>query len=150
MSVNNCSNFNNGTSTLNSVVTPLSPVQLPQYLTVTGSGTISANESGCVFMLTTSAAGDITMNLPAPQIGLNYKFIVHAVANAHNVVITATGALVNGYLMGAATIVLCTAKTSVTIVQADALLGDSITYQSDGISWFVQGYAQVAGSFTVA
>ena len=119
--------------------------------TLTATTTVTAAQSGTTFFL--SAGTEFVTTLPAPAVGLNYRFIVGAApASASYTVVTASSAnIMKGFAVnaaGAAVTPLGDGDT-ITFVDSQAVAGDSASVVSDGTSWFVTGFAQVAAGVTV-
>lgn len=114
-----------------------------------GTRTMTSAESGSLVSINGTNA--VVINLPAPSAGLKYDFMM-AIKNpaTQDIPITATGALLNGHIIGAATAVACVAKTTINFVKAVAEAGSIVKVISDGTSWALDAKASTAASFTVA
>ena len=92
------------------------------YVTTSAARTLTAAESGTVFMVTESGDDPVTFNLPTAAAGLTYTFIdLDATAAADLKIKAATGDTINGGT--AAKIYECTGdavKQSVTLVAVNA------------------------------
>lgn len=115
---------------------------------VTAAKTITALENGTTFSLNAAAGAPIT--LPAPARGLKYKFVVGALFDTTDWVITATGAIMNGTIMELSTVQAVAAATTLNLELAADTIGDWISLESDGTSWFVAGACAQAASVTPA
>ena len=115
---------------------------------VAAAKTITALENGTTFML--NAAAGAAVMLPAPAIGLKYKFIVAAAFATTDWVITATDAIMQGNIMEAGAIQAVANATTLNLELAAETLGDYIEVVSDGTNWFVSGSTTAAASVTPA
>jgi hypothetical protein len=127
-------------------------------LPATGVTAVTAAQSGSLFNLV-QATGNTTINLPAPFLGANFKFVVSATANGANTqAISSSGANCSGFLIGPASattsLANVSAKTTATLsaTAANVKLGDYIEYNSvDGSTYAIQAYSSgtaVGWSFT--
>ncbi|HEB28834.1 MAG TPA: right-handed parallel beta-helix repeat-containing protein [Porticoccus sp.] len=126
----------------------------PAYTTtsevVTSTNVIIASESGKTFYL--NAAGGFTSTLPAPAIGLNFKFIV-STAPATAYIITTNGGdniLQGTYLDIIGELVSIAAQDTLNFVASASLVGDSLEVESDGTSWFCTAFSKADGGITVS
>ena len=118
-----------------------------KYQAITASAyTVTNADSGKTFKL---GGTGVAITLPAPKDGLNYKFLVTA-AFATDYVITATGAICSGPIIEAGAIQACSAKTTFTLEDGVEVIGDVLTFESDGTVWAIQGNFQAGNSITIA
>jgi len=122
-----------------------------QIVSLVAAKTVTAAESGSTFVL--NLAGGFTVTLPAPALGLRYKFITGIIPTTAYI-ITATGAIVYGGINELEVDngddgPYATGSTSLTLV-ASALgaIGDWVTYESDGVHWFISGQTKLDGAVT--
>jgi len=117
---------------------------------VTTTNVITASESGKTFYLNT--AGGFTSTLPAPAIGLKYKFIVSTAPTTAYIVTTNAGAnVLYGTLLDiVGEQVAVTAQDTVNFVANTSLVGDSLEVESDGTNWYVAAKSLANGGMTVA
>jgi hypothetical protein len=119
--------------------------------TLAATATVTAEQSGSTFFL--SSATEFVTTLPAPAVGLNYRFIVTAApaAASYTVVTAASANIMKGFAVNAAGALVTPIGDgdTVTFVDGQAVAGDSVSVVSDGTSWFVTGFAQVAAGVTV-
>jgi hypothetical protein len=110
---------------------------------VTTTNVITAAESGKTFYL--NAAGGFTSTLPAPAIGLKYKFIVStykfivstAPTTAYIITTNAGANILQGtYLDIVGELVAISAQDTLNFVANTALVGDSLEVESDGTNWY--------------
>ena len=118
--------------------------------TVAATNAITAAESGTTYVL--SSATEFESTLPAPAVGLRYKFIIGAApSGADYTVVTTSGANI---IEGSATVngaaVAAVNEDTITFTDGAAAVGDWVEVISDGTSWFVsgQGVAATAIAFT--
>lgn len=116
-------------------------------LSLTADTTLTVSDSGKTILL--DAIGEAIL-LPAPKVGLNYKFLVTDAVATSSWTVAATGALISGSVTEAGLVQLAAAETTITIVFTKSIAGDWFTLESDGTSWFVAGQLSVAASFTTA
>lgn len=117
---------------------------------VTATNAIAAAESGTTYIL--NSATEFASTLPAPALGLRYKFIIGAApSGASYTVVTTSGANI---IEGSATVngaaVAAVNEDTITFTDGAAAVGDWVEVISDGTSWFVsgQGVAATAIAFT--
>jgi len=118
---------------------------------VTTTNVILADESGTTFYLNT--AGGFTSTLPAPAVGLKYRFIVSTAPTTAYIITTNAGANI---LYGTINEITTTAGISVqaqdtlNFVASTSLIGDWIEVESDGTNWHVHGVTQVDNGITAS
>jgi hypothetical protein len=102
---------------------------------LTASRTITANDSGKVFIL--SVAGGLTVTLPSAAPGLNYKFIVGTTfTTAGQINTAATDELYVGTMM----LVDPATATDMNAFSADVSNDDTIDLGTAGQGWLVGGW----------
>ena len=62
----------------------------------------------------------------------------------------ATGAICSGPIIEAGAIQACSAKTTFTLEDGVEVIGDVLTFESDGTVWAIQGNFQAGNSITIA
>lgn len=121
---------------------------------VTATNAITAAESGTTFFL--NSATEFVSTLPAPALGLTYRFVVTgAPVGASYTIVTASSAnIIKGMAVNAAGDVgdTGTADDTIYFVDGQAVAGDMVEVISDGTSWFAYGFSRVAAgiNFTQA
>ena len=105
--------------------------------------TLGQGDSGRVFMLKASTANVVT--LPSAKAGLHYKFIVTDSTTTST--IGAGSAIIYGNLEQQSDTaennrVACAGVSNI-IIGTTALQGDSISFLSDGTSWYVTGHSSI-------
>jgi len=135
--------------------------------TWTGSrSTLSKHECGTVILGNAvgseQAIGNgFNVNLPTPERGLWYKFILRAPSIANNssaaITVTATSDGTTAANIAVGHVAVNNASTNVvaavdilTFVHNAATCGDHATFYCDGTNWFVNAVGDAAGSVTLA
>ncbi len=129
----------------NTVAIPLGVME-----TLTATRTLTSEDNGKTFLL--NSGTEFVTTLPAPFFGARFTFIVAAApASASYTVVTASsGNVIKGFAAnaaGAAVTPLGDGDT-ITFVDGQSVAGDQVTVVSDGTSWFMSGFAQVAAGIT--
>lgn len=128
--------------------------QSVKYADLTEASTLTAAQSGSVFFL--NSATEFATTLPAPAVGLHYKFICKAApASADYTIVTTSSA--NLFIGGINELEVDTgddgpyhaAGDTISFVDSVAVVGDWVTVESDGTSWYVTGQANADGGITV-
>jgi len=118
---------------------------------VTATNVIDASESGKTFYL--NAAGGFTSTLPAPALGLKFRFIVKTAPTTAYIIVTTSGAnLMYGKMLeraGAAG-VAGAARDTFNFVASQAIISDWVEFESDGTNWYYFGMVDVAAGNTVS
>ena len=119
---------------------------------VTTTNPITAAQSGTTFYL--SATGGFTSTLPAPALGLVYRFVVKTAPTGASYIITTTSGsnLLFGMFVeragGAG--VAGAAQDTQNFVVNNAIVGDWAEYRSDGTNWYLHGMVNVIAGATFA
>lgn len=121
---------------------------------VTATNVITAAESGATFFL--NSATEFASTLPAPALGLRYKFIVAAAPSGASYTVL-TNASANVIIGGINELEVDTgddgpysnAADTITFVDSVSVVGDWCEVISDGTSWFLTGQANADGGITV-
>lgn len=125
--------------------------------TVAATRVLTAAESGTVIIL--SATVEFDTKLPAPAVGLRFKFIVGAAPSGASYTITTDGTTQNIIVGCLATSDVVTASVAdsettgidvITFVDGQAVVGDWVELVSDGTKWYVSGCSKVAAGITLA
>lgn len=118
---------------------------------VTTTNVITAAESGKTFYLNT--AGGFTSTLPAPALGLRFKFVVKTAPTTAYIITTNAGADILYGMMeeraGTAG-VAGAARDTFNFVANQAKIADWVIFESDGTNWYYYGMVDVAAGNTVA
>lgn len=128
--------------------------EVSQGEVVTATNVITAAESGKTFFL--SLAGGFTSTLPAPALGLKFRFIVAIDPTTSYIIVTDSSA--NIMIGGINELEVDTSSDGPYINNGDALnfvnalavVGDYVDFESDGTSWFFNGQTNVDGGITLA
>lgn len=116
---------------------------------VTAANILTAAESSSTFYLN-AVAGFLT-TLPAPALGLHYRFVVQTAPTSNGYTIgTPTANIIYGMVEERAGTagVACAAEDLLTLVANQAIVGDWLDITSDGTNWYVSGMTDVAAGFT--
>lgn len=118
---------------------------------VTATNVIAAAESGTTYYL--NAAGGFTSTLPAPAIGMVFRFVVKtAPTTAYIITTNASANIVYGMFeerAGGAGVAGAGQDTQ-NFVANQAIIADWAEYRSDGTNWYVHGMVNVAAGVTFA
>lgn len=108
---------------------------------LTAVKTVVASESGMTFIL--NSATEFAVTLPAPALGLSYRFIVSAapVGTSYTVVTSGGANLIDGSATVAGLVIAAADEDTITFTASAALSGDWVHLVSDGTNWFVSGQA---------
>lgn len=119
---------------------------------LTGTATLTAATSGFTYFL--NAATGAAVNLPAPALGLRYRFVIGATApasGAWTIVSDSNATIIQGSVStaadGAATGI--GADEDTITFATSALPGDQVDIVSDGTNWYVHGQGSVAAAITL-
>lgn len=118
---------------------------------VTTTNVIAATENGTTYYL--NAAGGFTSTLPAPALGLKFRFIVKTAPTTAYIIVTTSGAnLMYGMMLERAGTagVAGAARDTFNFVANQAIVGDWVEFYSDGTNWYYHGMVDVAAGNTVA
>ena len=112
---------------------------------------LTAAESGKTFYL--NLAGGFTTTLPAPAVGLYFRFIVKTAPTTSYVITTNGGAdILYGMMLERAGTagVAGAARDTFNFVANQSIIGDWAEFHSDGTNWYYHGMVDVAAGNTVA
>lgn len=118
---------------------------------VVATNVIAVAESGATFFLNHST--EFVSTLPAPAIGLRYKFIISgAPSGANYTIVSNASANIITVMLDALTADdlgdFATARDVITFVGGVSIVGDWVECISDGTSWFCSGAASLTESIT--
>lgn len=117
----------------------------PRNVAISAVSTLSPQQSGCVFSVTTGAG--YVINLPAVANNSGVLYVFHNAANGGKVDITGPAGTLQGDIVqgpvGAPLSVVVANKTSISFAAVSAV-GDLITCECDGVNWYVQGVSTIA------
>lgn len=115
---------------------------------VTTTNIITAAESGKTFILNSATA--FVSTLPAPAVGLRYKFIIGQTVPSggnHTVVTASSANIIDGSAEVAGAVVLASDEDSINFIDTCSP-GDWVEVFSDGTNWYVKGAASVTAKLT--
>lgn len=118
---------------------------------VTATNVIAATESGKTFFL--DAIGGFTSTLPAPALGLQFRFIIKTAPTTAYIITTNAGAdILYGHMLERAGTagVAGAARDTFNFVANLAIVGDWVEFYSDGTNYYYHGMVDVAAGNTVA
>lgn len=126
-----------------------------KFEVVTETNVISADENNKTFYL--DAVAGFLSTLPAPALGLKYKFVVATAPTSNGYTIATNGGadLMKGMISEAEVDTTEDGPTDqnadlLTLVANVAVPGDYIELESDGTSWFFRGQTAADGGVTTA
>jgi hypothetical protein len=123
--------------------------QLANVEAVTGATTLTAEDSGKVFILKASAGAQITLPAVATSAGLRFKFVVGlAFATTDWTVKSATNVIEGSVLVNGAHVAGVDENTISFVASAESI-GDFAELVCDGTNWYVNGSGVTAGSITL-
>lgn len=109
--------------------------------------TLDTEDSGKVFVL--KADEGVAITLPAPQTGLNYKFVTGLAFDTTSYVITATASVIQGSVTIAGIVIPAINENTITFADDKESLGDWIELICDGTNWYISGQATTALSIVL-
>ena len=116
--------------------------------TLTGATTLTAEDSGKVFILNAAAGAVISLPAVADSAGHQYRFIVGALFATSAWAVRATTARINGGAIVNSVFVGSANQNSINFIQTADTVGDFVTLNCDGVNWYVSGVGALAGSIT--
>jgi hypothetical protein len=122
---------------------------------VTATNVITAAESGKTFFL--NSATEFVSTLPAPALGLKYRFIVKAAPSgaSYTIVTNASANIIKGHVLSSDLNAASDAdfETSggdtISFVDSKAVAGDWVDVECDGTNWFASGRCTVFDAITI-
>jgi hypothetical protein len=118
---------------------------------VTTTNVIAASENGATYYL--NAAAGFLSTLPAPALGLKFRFVVQTAptSNGYTIATTTSANIIKGMMLERAGTagVAASAGDLVTFVANQSIAGDWCEFWSDGTSWFIHGMVDVAAGVTI-
>ena len=122
--------------------------QLAEVEAVTGATTLTAEDSGKVFILKAAAGAQITLPAVATSAGFKFKFIVGQLFATTNWTVKAASNVIEGGIDVNSTNVPAVNENTISFVASAESLGDFIDLVSDGTNWYVSGNATTTGAIT--
>jgi len=144
---NNSAIANIASSTANPFVYPF-VVELTEVVTTTN--VITSDETGKTFYL--NLAGGFTSTLPAPSVGLKFKFIVQTAPTTAYIITTNAGAniLFGTFIDIVGELTYFSAQDTLNFVASTSVVGDRLEVESDGTNWFCKAISGADGGITVS
>ena len=117
---------------------------------VTDTNVITAEENGTTFFL--NVATGFTSTLPAPAIGLHYRFFVRIAPTTAYVITTDSGAniMYGTYLDIVGEQTYFSAQDTISFVANTSVIGDRLDVFSDGLYWYCTGFSGANGGITTS
>jgi len=117
---------------------------------VTATNVITEGENNKTFYL--NAVGGFTSTLPAPAIGLKFKFIVSTAPTTAYIITTNSGAniLFGTFLDTIGELVSFSAQDTLNFVASASIVGDFLEVESDGTNWYCVAKSGADGGITVS
>jgi hypothetical protein len=117
--------------------------------TLTAVNTLNEAQSGSTLFL--NSATEFATTLPAPALGLKYKFVIAAAPSgaAYTVVTASSANIIEGTVIVNGASVAAANEDTITFADGVAVVGDWVEVVSDGTSWFISGVGQAAASITI-
>lgn len=123
--------------------------QLAVTEVLTGATTLTAEDSGKVFLLKAAAGAQITLPAVATSNGFRFKFIVGQLFATTNWTVLAASNVIEGSVLVAGAHVAGVNENTISFVASAEAVGDFVELVSDGANWYVNGSGVAAGSITL-
>jgi hypothetical protein len=123
--------------------------QLANVEAVTGATTLTAEDSGKVFILKAAAGAQITLPAVATSAGLRFKFIVGLAFATTDWTIKAATNVIEGSVLVNGAHVAGIDENTISFVASAESIGDFAELVCDGTNWYVNGSGVTAGSITL-
>ena len=123
--------------------------QLANVEAVTGATTLTAEDSGKVFILKASAGAQITLPAVATSAGLRFKFIVGLAFATTDWTVKALSNAIEGSVLVNGAHVAGVDENTVSFVASAESIGDFAELVCDGTNWYVNGSGVSAGAITL-
>lgn len=134
--------------TISGSVSGLAPTE-----TLAAADTLTVAESGKTIFL--SAATEFAVTLPAATAGVNFNFYVTAAPASASYTIVSGSANIVGHVLssedaaGSADFE-ASGATTITLVDAKAVVGDRVYVVSDGTKWYATAFCSVQDAITIS
>lgn len=114
------------------------------------SRSLTSSQSGSLIFIDTTSA-EVTVNLPPPQAGLHYEFVIsHATTNSNNFLLkSVNSSYVHTALMYLGRLSDSVGKTLTVDSSAQTNLGDIIIVDCNGSNWFVSLTCSTIDNYTL-
>jgi len=123
--------------------------QLAVVETVAVATTLTAKDSGKVFILKASAGAQITLPAVATSAGLRFKFIVGQLFATTDWTVKALTNAIEGSVLVNGAHVAGVDENTISFVASAESIGDFAELVCDGTNWYVNGSGVTAGSITL-
>jgi hypothetical protein len=123
--------------------------QLANVEAVTGATTLTAEDSGKVFILKASAGAQITLPAVATSAGLRFKFIVGQLFATTDWTVKAATNVIEGSVLVNGAHVAGVDENTISFVASAESIGDFAELVCDGTNWYVNGSGVSAGAITL-
>ena len=123
--------------------------QLAQVEAVTGAITLTAEDSGKVFILKAAAGAQITLPAVATSAGFRFKFVVGLAFATTNWTVLAASNVIEGSVLVAGAHVAGVNENTISFVASAESVGDFAELVCDGTHWYVNGSGVTTGSITL-
>lgn len=123
--------------------------QLANVEAVTGAVTLTAEDSGKVFILKAAAGAQITLPAVATSSGLRFKFVVGLAFATTNWTVLAASNVIEGSVLVNGAHVAGVNENTISFVASAESVGDFAELDCDGTNWYVNGSGVTAGSITL-
>jgi len=117
--------------------------------TLTGATTLTAEDSGKVFVLNAAAGAQITLPAVADAAGQNYRFIVGALFATTAWTVKAASNRIQGGVIVNSTLVPAADENTITFSASADTIGDFVELNCDGTNWYVFGMGTASGAITL-
>jgi hypothetical protein len=117
--------------------------------TLTGATTLTAEDSGKVFILNAAAGAQVTLPAVADAAGQNYRFIVGALFATTAWTIKAASNKIQGGVIVDSVNVPAADENTITFSASADTIGDFVELNCDGTNWYVFGLGTSAGAITL-
>jgi hypothetical protein len=117
--------------------------------TLTGATTLTAEDSGKVFVLNAAAGAQITLPAVADAAGQNYRFIVGALFATTAWTVRAASNRIQGGVIVNSTLVPAADENTITFSASADTIGDFVELNCDGTNWYVFGMGTASGAITL-
>ena len=123
--------------------------QLAVVETVAVATTLTAKDSGKVFILKAAAGAQITLPAVATSAGLRFKFIVGQLFATTDWTVKALSTAIEGSVLVNGAHVAGVDENTISFVASAEAIGDFAELVCDGTNWYVNGSGVAAGSITL-
>jgi hypothetical protein len=123
--------------------------QLANVETVAVATTLTAEDSGKVFILKAAAGAQITLPAVATSAGLRFKFIVGQLFATTDWTVKALSNAIEGSVLVNGAHVAGVDENTISFVASAESIGDFAELVCDGTNWYVNGSGVSAGAITL-